>query len=158
MPFQQRNVCDMCTPLHRIATNIFPVKPNLCCHTELCYHISAAHFNNPISSFKLFTSSSHRVLCCAAVLQGLDLILPKGTITAVVGRSGAGKSTVASLLSRFYEPDSGAIWLGGKPAADFTRGEWAKAVALVSQEPVLFSGQSEVSRWLIISVQCALKT
>ena len=75
-----------------------------------------------------------------AVLQGLDLILPKGTITAVVGRSGAGKSTVASLLSRFYEPDSGAIWLGGKPAASFTRGEWAKAVALVSQEPVLFSG------------------
>ena len=78
------------------------------------------------------------------MLQGLDLILPKGTITAVVGRSGAGKSTVASLLSRFYEPDSGAIWLGGKPAADFTRGEWAKAVALVSQEPVLFSGQSNM--------------
>lgn len=81
-------------------------------------------------------------MCFAIVLQGLDLILPRGTITAVVGRSGAGKSTVASLLSRFYEPDSGAIWLGGKPADSFTRGEWAKAVALVSQEPVLFSGQS----------------
>ena len=76
----------------------------------------------------------------AAVLRGLDLILPRGTITAVVGRSGAGKSTVASLISRFYEPDSGAIWLGGRPASEFTRGEWAKAVALVSQEPVLFSG------------------
>ncbi|KAL3154551.1 hypothetical protein ABBQ32_014008 [Trebouxia sp. C0010 RCD-2024] len=76
----------------------------------------------------------------APVLRGLDLILPRGTITAVVGRSGAGKSTVASLISRFYEPDSGAIWLGGRPATDFTRGEWAKAVALVSQEPVLFSG------------------
>lgn len=76
------------------------------------------------------------------MLRGLDLILPRGTITAVVGRSGAGKSTVASLISRFYEPDSGAIWLGGRPATDFTRGEWAKAVALVSQEPVLFSGTS----------------
>lgn len=76
----------------------------------------------------------------APVLRGLDLILPRGTITAVVGRSGAGKSTVASLISRFYEPDSGAIWLGGRPASEFTRGEWAKAVALVSQEPVLFSG------------------
>lgn len=76
----------------------------------------------------------------AAVLRGLDLILPRGTITAVVGRSGAGKSTVASLISRFYEPDSGAIWLGGRPASEFSRGEWAKAVALVSQEPVLFSG------------------
>ena len=74
------------------------------------------------------------------MLRGLDLILPRGTITAVVGRSGAGKSTVASLISRFYEPDSGAIWLGGQPADSFTRGEWAKAVALVSQEPVLFSG------------------
>lgn len=74
------------------------------------------------------------------MLRGLDLILPRGTITAVVGRSGAGKSTVASLISRFYEPDSGAIWLGGRPATHFTRGEWAKAVALVSQEPVLFSG------------------
>lgn len=77
----------------------------------------------------------------AAVLRGLDLILPRGTITAVVGRSGAGKSTVASLISRFYEPDSGAIWLGGRPASEFSRGEWAKAVALVSQEPVLFSGK-----------------
>ena len=78
------------------------------------------------------------------MLRGLDLILPRGTVTAVVGRSGAGKSTVASLISRFYEPDSGAIWLGGRPATDFTRGEWAKAVALVSQEPVLFSGMISV--------------
>ena len=80
------------------------------------------------------------------MLRGLDLILPRGTITAVVGRSGAGKSTVASLISRFYEPDSGAIWLGGRPATDFSRGEWAKAVALVSQEPVLFSGRPSI--WL----------
>lgn len=85
------------------------------------------------------------------MLRGLDLILPRGTITAVVGRSGAGKSTVASLISRFYEPDSGAIWLGGRPATDFTRGEWAKAVALVSQEPVLFSGTSVVKTSVFIA-------
>ena len=83
------------------------------------------------------------------MLRGLDLILPRGTVTAVVGRSGAGKSTVASLISRFYEPDSGAIWLGGRPATDFTRGEWAKAVALVSQEPVLFSGVLAVKSLLV---------
>ena len=93
---------------------------------------------------RLVTTGSHisnDLPVIAAVLRGLDLILPRGTITAVVGRSGAGKSTVASLISRFYEPDSGAIWLGGRPASEFSRGEWAKAVALVSQEPVLFSGK-----------------
>lgn len=95
-------------------------------------------FIEPFHSCYLRAGFSNCV--CSAVLRGLDLILPRGTITAVVGRSGAGKSTVASLISRFYEPDSGAIWLGGRPATDFTRGEWAKAVALVSQEPVLFSG------------------
>jgi len=45
---------------------------------------------------------------CHAVLKGLTLVLPHGTTTAVVGRSGAGKSTVAALLSRFYAPDSGS--------------------------------------------------
>jgi hypothetical protein len=57
-----------------------------------------------------------------------------------VGRSGAGKSTVAALLSRFYIPQSGEILLNGQEASSFTRGEWAKAVALVNQEPVLFDG------------------
>ena len=51
------------------------------------------------------------VTCAArvlpAVLRGLNLELKRGTSTAVVGRSGAGKSTIASLLSRFYEPDEG---------------------------------------------------
>ncbi len=43
-----------------------------------------------------------------AVLNGLNLELKRGTSTAVVGRSGAGKSTIANLLSRFYEPEQGA--------------------------------------------------
>ncbi|GFR53209.1 hypothetical protein Agub_g15916 [Astrephomene gubernaculifera] len=74
------------------------------------------------------------------VLQGLNLTLPHGRTTALVGLSGAGKSTVAALLSRFYEPQSGAILLDGRPIGSFSRGEWARAVALVSQDPVLFSG------------------
>jgi ABC-type multidrug transport system fused ATPase/permease subunit len=44
-----------------------------------------------------------------AVLRNLSLELKRGTSTAVVGRSGAGKSTIASLLSRFYEPDEGPM-------------------------------------------------
>ena len=54
--------------------------------------------------------------------------------------SGAGKSTVAALLSRFYAPQSGEVLLNGQPASSFTRGEWARAVSVVQQEPVLFGG------------------
>ena len=53
-------------------------------------------------------SDSEGMTLPPAVLKGLTLVLPHGTTTAVVGRSGAGKSTVAALLSRFYSPDSGS--------------------------------------------------
>ncbi|KAL6764943.1 P-loop containing nucleoside triphosphate hydrolase protein [Haematococcus lacustris] len=66
------------------------------------------------------------------VLEGLTLTLPRGSVTAVVGRSGAGKSTVAALLSRFYKPQEGAIYLAGRPALSFSRGEWSKAIAMWS--------------------------
>lgn len=72
------------------------------------------------------------------MLREVTLRLPRGKVTALVGHSGAGKSTVAALISRFYEPERGDLALGGTPAAAFTRGEWARAVALVSQEPILF--------------------
>jgi energy-coupling factor transporter ATP-binding protein EcfA2 len=47
--------------------------------------------------------------CSRAVLKGLDLVLRRGTVTALVGRSGAGKSTVAALLARFYDPDQASL-------------------------------------------------
>lgn len=74
------------------------------------------------------------------MLQDVSLTIPRGKVTALVGHSGAGKSTVAALVTRFYEPSGGDILLGGSSVDGFTRGEWARAVALVSQEPVLFSG------------------
>ena len=78
----------------------------------------------------------------AKVLDGLNLILPRGKVTALVGASGAGKSTVAQLLCRFYEPDAGEIRVGGVPMrhAKFDRADWLDAVALVGQEPTLFAG------------------
>lgn len=74
----------------------------------------------------------------APVLRNLCLTLPRGKVTAIVGRSGAGKSTVAALLERLYSPDAGSIMLHGQAIQGFSRTEWTAALAAVSQEPVLF--------------------
>lgn len=74
------------------------------------------------------------------VLNGLNLTLKQGTVTALVGQSGSGKSTISSLLSRFYEPDAGHIYLNGISADQYDKREWIDAVALVSQDSVLFRG------------------
>ncbi|CAA0809494.1 ABC transporter B family member 28 [Striga hermonthica] len=73
------------------------------------------------------------------ILRGLDLMLKCGTVTALVGPSGAGKSTVVQLLARFYEPTKGRITVAGEDLRSFDKSEWARAVSLVNQEPVLFS-------------------
>lgn len=73
------------------------------------------------------------------VLNGLNLTLKSGTVTALVGSSGAGKSTIVQLLARFYEPNKGRITVGGEDVRTFDKSEWARVVSLVNQEPVLFS-------------------
>jgi ATP-binding cassette subfamily B (MDR/TAP) protein 10 len=71
------------------------------------------------------------------VLKGITLKLDRGTVTAVVGSSGAGKSTIVQLLARFYEPSDGRITLGGTDVRKFDKTEWARAVSLVNQVSVL---------------------
>ncbi|GLT54797.1 hypothetical protein SLA2020_279640 [Shorea laevis] len=73
------------------------------------------------------------------ILNGLNLILKCGTITALVGSSGAGKSTIVQLLARFYEPTRGRITVAGEDVRTFDKSEWARVVSIVNQEPVLFS-------------------
>ncbi|KAK3220808.1 hypothetical protein Dsin_014778 [Dipteronia sinensis] len=73
------------------------------------------------------------------VLNGLNLRLKHGTVTALVGQSGAGKSTVVQLLARFYEPTRGRITVGGEDVRSFDKSEWARVVSIVNQDPVLFS-------------------
>lgn len=73
------------------------------------------------------------------VLNGLDLTLKCGTVTALVGSSGAGKSTIVQLLARFYEPTQGRITIAGEDLRTFDKSEWARVVSIVNQEPVLFS-------------------
>ncbi|KAK9994410.1 hypothetical protein SO802_024113 [Lithocarpus litseifolius] len=73
------------------------------------------------------------------ILKGLNLTLKCGTVTALVGSSGAGKSTIVQLLARFYEPTSGRITVAEDDIRTFDKSEWARVVSIVNQEPVLFS-------------------
>lgn len=73
------------------------------------------------------------------IFSGFSLNIPSGTTAALVGQSGSGKSTVISLLERFYDPDAGEVFIDGvdlkKMNLRWIRGE----IGLVSQEPILFT-------------------
>jgi subfamily B ATP-binding cassette protein MsbA len=71
-------------------------------------------------------------------LRGVSLTLKAGTTVALVGQSGSGKSTIASLLPRFYEPDSGAVLLDGHDIRDYPLRDLRRQLSLVSQDVVLF--------------------
>lgn len=73
------------------------------------------------------------------VLKGFDLKVQPGQKIAIVGRTGAGKTTVANLLTRFYELDSGEILLDGRNINDITKESLRKNIAIVLQDTVLFS-------------------
>uniref|UniRef100_A0A3B4VMW5 Transporter associated with antigen processing, subunit type a n=1 Tax=Seriola dumerili TaxID=41447 RepID=A0A3B4VMW5_SERDU len=74
------------------------------------------------------------------VLKDFSLELKPGQMTALVGPSGEGKSTCVSLLQRFYEPQDGRILLDNEPLKSYDHRYLHKKVAVVSQDPVLFSG------------------
>ncbi|XP_009890409.1 PREDICTED: antigen peptide transporter 2, partial [Charadrius vociferus] len=74
------------------------------------------------------------------VLQDVSFELRPGEVTALAGLNGSGKSTCAALLERFYEPEAGEVLLDGVPLRDYEHHYLHRQVALVGQEPVLFSG------------------
>ncbi|KAJ0389013.1 hypothetical protein ATCC90586_010849 [Pythium insidiosum] len=72
-------------------------------------------------------------------MRGLDVHIPAGQTVAFVGPSGGGKSTIVSLLERFYDPQQGAVRLDGRDLRGL-HVRWLRAqIGLVSQEPVLFA-------------------
>jgi len=87
------------------------------------------HFNNV--SFSYLESG-------AAVIDGIDFSIKHGQRVALVGSSGSGKSTIATLLMRFYRPDDGAIELDGVNINDYRLADYRSMISLVSQETVLF--------------------
>ncbi|MBA2944653.1 ABC transporter ATP-binding protein [Streptomyces himalayensis] len=74
------------------------------------------------------------------VLPRFDLSLPAGQTVAVVGSTGAGKSTLAKLLARFYDPSAGRVLLDGVDLRDLSVPELRRGVVMVTQEAFLFSG------------------
>ena len=73
-----------------------------------------------------------------AALRGTSFVAEPGKMTALVGASGAGKSTVFTLVERFYDPQSGAILIDGQNIRDVTQASLRDEIAYVSQDPFLF--------------------
>ena len=74
-----------------------------------------------------------------SVLKNIDLNIPKGKTTAIVGSSGSGKSTLLKLLLKFYEPDSGNITCGNLKISNISHSSWRKNCGVVMQESFIFS-------------------
>src|SRR5215469_6706043 len=74
----------------------------------------------------------------AWVLRDVSFLAPSGKLTALVGPSGAGKTTITHLVPRLYDPGSGAVRIGGHDIRDLTLQSLSAAVGVVPQEAHLF--------------------
>ena len=74
------------------------------------------------------------------IITGFDLSAPPGSLIAIVGPTGAGKTTIINLLMRFYDVDKGEIRVDGQPIRSVTRASLRKAYAMVLQDTWLFTG------------------
>ena len=74
------------------------------------------------------------------MLPGLDLTIPAGQTVALVGATGAGKTTIARLMARFYDPGQGRVLLDGVDLRQLSEPSLRREVVLITQENFLFSG------------------
>ncbi|SDK29969.1 ATP-binding cassette, subfamily B, MsbA [Catalinimonas alkaloidigena] len=73
------------------------------------------------------------------VLKGISFRIPKGKLVALVGPSGGGKSTIADLIPRFYDPASGSVRMDGRDLRDYTTASVRAQLGIVTQESILFN-------------------
>ena len=74
------------------------------------------------------------------VLHGIDLDIPAGSCVALVGMSGGGKSTLARLVGRFYDPREGAVRVDGNDLREIDLVHYRRQLGVVLQDPFLFAG------------------
>lgn len=86
------------------------------------------------------TSFAYPLRPHAPVLKNINLEARRGQFIALVGASGCGKSTIVSMLERFYDPSSGAVLLGSQDLTTINPRKYRAQVGLVQQEPTLFQG------------------
>lgn len=67
------------------------------------------------------------------------MLFVAGSIVSIAGGSGSGKSTLANLLVRYYDPTSGRVLYGDENIRDYTAESWRNRIAIVPQDPALFS-------------------
>ena len=85
-------------------------------------------------------SFSYPTRPAVTIFKDLNFEIPQGTNVAIVGPSGGGKSTIASILLRFYSPTAGRVLINGKDINGMNAKSLRRKIGVVSQEPVLFSG------------------
>lgn len=91
-----------------------------------CIELRNIHFRYPTRNVPVF--------------RGLDLTIERGKYTAIVGASGSGKTTIISLIERFYSIEKGTIFCNGRDLSEVNVGTYRKLLSLVAQEPALFQG------------------
>lgn len=77
-----------------------------------------------------------------SALNGVSLRVAPGETVALVGPSGAGKTTILQLLMRFYDPQAGAVRFDGIDLRDMSRADFRRAIAMVPQDPVIFAASA----------------
>ncbi|SDA50387.1 ATP-binding cassette, subfamily B [Mesorhizobium qingshengii] len=87
-----------------------------------------------------FNNVSFRYVEEAPVLQDLTFVAAAGKVTAIVGASGAGKTTLVALLQRFHDVEAGTIEIDGQDISKVTKQSLRNSIAYVSQQPYLFEG------------------
>ena len=100
--------------------------------------INAQELNNPNSDILFDNVTLSYDGQKNSALKNISLKIPNGKITALVGPSGSGKSSILNLIPRFYDPKSGAILIGNQNIRNLTMQSLRSKIALVNQEPILF--------------------
>lgn len=105
------------------------------------------HEKEENGSMKPFTTPTHEItfrnvnfsyVAGEPVLKNVSFVVPDRKLTAIVGDSGSGKSTILNLISKYYEADSGTIAIGGKPVNSAAAERVLEQIAMVDQEVFLF--------------------